>query len=243
VLQPLVVAQLDPAQVQHRMLHGDGHALSAAGVLTLVERGQDAGHRVDAGARVADLCPSGQRRALFESGCAHRAAHGLRDDFIRLVVRVRPVAKTLDGGEDQPWVDPLQLVPSEAHALDRAGAEILGEDVESGEQLGEDPLAFCGLHVQGDAPLVAVEHREIEAVDSRHVPQLLARDITRRSLQLHDVCAQPGENLRARRSGLDVCHVQDTDAFECLSQDSPLSCASVRGPRRIRDGVEPHVDQ
>ena len=110
-------------------------------------------------------------------------------------------------------------------------------------QLGEDPLALCGLHVQGDAPLVAVEHREIEAVDSRDVPQLLARDITRRSLELHDVCAQPGENLRARRSGLDVCHVQDADAIECLSQDSPLSCASVLGLRRIRDGVEPHVDQ
>ena len=79
VLQPLVVAELDPAQVQHGMLHGDGHALSAAGVLALVERGQDAGHRVDAGARVADLRPGGQRRPFFESGCAHRAAHGLRD--------------------------------------------------------------------------------------------------------------------------------------------------------------------
>ena len=75
------------------MLHGDGHALPAAGVLALVERGQDAGHGVDAGARVADLGPGGQRRAVGEPGCAHRPAHGLRDHFVGLVVRVRSVAE------------------------------------------------------------------------------------------------------------------------------------------------------
>ena len=144
-----------------------------------------------------DLRSGGQRRAFLEPGCAHRPAHGLRDHFVRLVVGVRTVAKTLDGSEDQPRVDALQLVPPEAHTLDRAGAEVLGKDVEPRQQLSKDPLALRGLHVQRDAPLVAVEHREVEAVDSWDVAQLLARDIAGGSLQFHDVRAQPGEDLRA----------------------------------------------
>src|SRR5262249_24875346 len=86
VLQPLVIAQLDAAQVQHRVLHRYGHALPATSVLAPVQGGQDAGHGVDAGARVPDLGTGGEWRAVFEPGRAHRAAHRLGDHFVRLVV-------------------------------------------------------------------------------------------------------------------------------------------------------------
>ena len=48
--QPLLVAQLDAAQVQHRVLHRRQHLLAAAGGVALVERGDDAQSQVQAGA-------------------------------------------------------------------------------------------------------------------------------------------------------------------------------------------------
>ena len=57
------------------------------------------------------------------------------------------------------------------------GAEVLDQDVAALQQLGEDLLALVGLHVEGEAALVAVEHREVEAVDVRQVAQLAAGDV------------------------------------------------------------------
>src|SRR5262245_34371661 len=92
---------------------------------------------------------------------------------------------------------------------------------------GEDPLALCGFHVECDAPLVAVEHCEVEAVDIGNVTQLLARVVPAGSLQFDDVRTQPRQDPSAGRPRLDMRHVQDTHALECFSQDNPLICAST----------------
>src|ERR1700758_5369726 len=47
VREPLLVAQLHPAQVEYRLLHGDLDTLPAAGVRALVERGHDSRNEVD----------------------------------------------------------------------------------------------------------------------------------------------------------------------------------------------------
>jgi hypothetical protein len=73
---------------------------------------------------------------------------------------------------------------------------------------------FSGLHVHGNRPLVAVEHREIERVGIRHVAQLAARRVALRVLELDHVRAHPGEELRAGGTGLDVRHVQNAYAFQ-----------------------------
>ena len=39
--EPLLVAKLDAAQVEDRLLHGDLDTLSTAGIRALVERGQN----------------------------------------------------------------------------------------------------------------------------------------------------------------------------------------------------------
>jgi len=77
------------------------------------------------------------------------------------------------------------------------------------------PFAGFGLRIQGNATLVTVEHREIQAVDSRNVAQLVARGISfTRSLNLDYVGSKPCQNLRAGRSGLHMRHIQNPDAFQ-----------------------------
>ena len=55
VLQALLVAQLDAAEVQHTVLHGGKHLLAAPRLFTLVERGDNAESQMQPGAGIADL--------------------------------------------------------------------------------------------------------------------------------------------------------------------------------------------
>lgn len=168
--QALLVAEFDAAQVEDGVLHGDLDALAASGVGALVEGGQDPRDGVDAGAGVADLRAGGQWRAAFEAGGGHGAAHGLGDDLVGLERGVGAVAEALDGGVDDPRVDLLDPLPGEAHAVDRAGPEVLHHHVAAGDQVGQDLPSARGLGVERDAALVRVEHREVQAVRPRHVP-------------------------------------------------------------------------
>src|SRR2546425_11423320 len=84
------------------------------------------------------------------------------------------------------------------------------------QEIDEHLLALGALHVDGDRALVAVEHREVQAVGVRHVAQLASGRVALRVLELDDVRAHPGEELRARRPRLHVRHVEDADPFECF---------------------------
>ena len=112
--QPLLVAHLDPAEIQHRVGHRDLDALALAGALALIERGEDAGDHVDAGAAVADLRAGDGRRAVFPAGRAGRAAHALRDVLIGLAIDKRAGAEPLDRGVDDARVELLEALPGEA---------------------------------------------------------------------------------------------------------------------------------
>ena len=68
MLQTLLVAQFDPAQVQNAVLHGSQHLLAAAGLLTLVKGSDDAQRQMQAGAAVANLGTGHGRRATQEPG-------------------------------------------------------------------------------------------------------------------------------------------------------------------------------
>ena len=98
-----------------------------------------------------------------------------------------------------------------------ARAEVLDQDVGAVDELAEDLLALVGLHVEGERPLVAVQHREVEAVHVRQVAQLGAGDVPAPGLlDLDHVSSHPGQELGADRAGLHVRHVDDADAFEGL---------------------------
>ena len=232
--QPLLVAHLDPAQIQHRVGHRDLDPLALAGALALIERGEDAGDRVDAGAAVADLRAGHGRRPVLPAGRAGRPAHALRDILIGLAIGVRPGAEPLDRGVDDPRVQLLKALPGEALPVEHAGAEILDDDVAAPDQLLDHRLALRRLQVDGDAALVRVQHREIEAVGALHVLQLAAGDVAAAGhLDLDHVGAHPRQQLRPGRARLDMAQIENAHTFESFAHPK-FSSAWAHHSRGIR---------
>ncbi|MNS54088.1 hypothetical protein D3C72_868680 [compost metagenome] len=215
-VQALLVAQLDPAQVEHSVLHRHGHLLALAGLVAADQRGEDADGQVHAGVGIAQRRGGHRRRAIPEAGGRGSATRALRHVLVDLqVFIVVAVAEALDRSHDHLRVQLVDALPRETHAVQRARAEVLDQHVRFADQLLQDLLAFRLLGVQRERALVAVEHGEVQRVDIRDVAQLGARDIARTgALHLDDVCAEPRQQLRARGAGLDVREVDDLDAVE-----------------------------
>ena len=170
---------------------------------------------MQAGAAVADLRAGDQRRTFAEAGGRRRTARALRDVLIDLAVLVGTGAEALDRGDDHARVELVDVVPGQAHAVERAGREVLDQHVAGLDQPVEDIHALGMLGVDGDRPLAAVEHGEIEAVGARHVAQLPARDVAgARTLDLDHVGAHVGEQLGASRARLHVREVENAQAVE-----------------------------
>src|SRR5690242_21799514 len=70
--EPLLVSQLHPAKIQHRVLHGTDDALSFAGFFPLKKCCQNTRDQVNARAGIADLRSRDQWRTVIESGGARR---------------------------------------------------------------------------------------------------------------------------------------------------------------------------
>src|SRR5713101_7816672 len=145
---------------------------------------------MDPCARIADLCACAGWRAVLEAGRAHRTAHRLRDRLVSLAVEILAGAEALDRSVDDARVDLANALPREALAIQYARPEVLDHDIGALNQFGQDLPALLGLEVEREAPLVAVEHREVEAVDARDVAELGARRPGRRQPLLHDAQLQ-----------------------------------------------------
>ena len=211
--EPLLIAQLHAAQIEHAVLHRREHALTAAGRVALVQGRHDAQRQMQSGSAVADLRAGDQRRAVIEAGRRRRAAGTLRDVLVDLAVFVRPGAETLDRRDNHARVELADALPGETHAVERARGEVLDQHVAFLDQRFEDRLPFRILGVDRDRALVPVEHREVQAVHSRNVAQLAARDVPLAgAFHLDDVGSQPREQLRARRPRLNVSEVENANA-------------------------------
>ena len=205
------------ARFEHAVLHRGGDLLALAGHGALVERGDDAEREMQAGAAVADLCAGDERQPVAEAGGRGRAAGALGDVLIDLAVLVRSGAKALDRGHDHLRVEAMDLLPGEAHAVEHAGAEILHQHVAALDQRGEDFLALRVLGVERDRTLVVVQHGEIQAVHVGNVLQLATRDVADAgALDLDHVGAEPGQQLRAGRTRLNVGEIKNTNALKRL---------------------------
>src|SRR5262249_27309545 len=207
VSEPLLIAELHATEVQHRVLHCAGDPLTPSCLLTLVECRPNSGHQVNAGPGIADLRPGHEWNAIDLTRRRGRSAGTLRDVLIDLPVFVGTGTEPLYRRVDHARVDLLDFLPREAHAIDGARGVVLDHHVALLDQLREDALASLGLRVQRDGALVAVQHREIQAVDPRNVAQLAPRRIALAGpLDLDDVGSKPRQNLGAGRSRLHVSH-------------------------------------
>jgi hypothetical protein len=157
--------------------------------------GQDAG--VQVGHRAAHL----HRRPPGLAGDAHQAADTLGDEIeAALVGRRAGAAVARDRAVDQRRVDGLQLGHTQAQAVERAAAVVLGQHVGGFDQTLEHAPPAFGLQVQRDAALVAVHHHEGRrfAVDAGLgiAPRVVAAG---HFLDLDDVGAEVGEQGAAAR--------------------------------------------
>ena len=85
-LEPLLVAELDAAEIQHRFLHGHEHPLPLPVFSTLHEGGEDADQDVIAGVAVAECGAADRRRAVPEARGRGGAAGALGHVLVRLDV-------------------------------------------------------------------------------------------------------------------------------------------------------------
>src|SRR5438876_640107 len=153
----------------------------------------------------------------FEDTAGLAAAGALGDVLIDLAVFVRPGPEALDRGHDHLRIDAVDLLPGKAHAIEHAGAKVLHQHVAGLDQRGEDFLALRVLGVERDRTLVVVQHGEIQAVHVRNVLQLPARDVADAgTLDLDHVGAEPGQQLRAGRSRLNVGEIENSNARKRL---------------------------
>ena len=124
------------------------------------------------------------------------------------------VAEAFDGGDDHARIELIDPLPRETHAIQGAGAKILDQHVGFLDHLLEDFLPLRVLGVERQRALVAVEHREIQGVRILDMTELIARDVAcTGTLHLDHVRAEPGEQLRAGGTRLNVREVDDLDTF------------------------------
>ena len=130
VLDALVVAELDPAEVHDAIHHGALDVLAAAGALALEQGREDSGQQVHAGARVADLRAGHHGRTVEHATGAHGPAHGLGHVLVGLEGGVGSLAaEPLDGAHDHPRIQLVHLLPAEPEALQHARTEVFQQHV------------------------------------------------------------------------------------------------------------------
>ena len=215
----------DARKIHDRVLHRQLDALPLPRGLPLPQRGHHAERGVHAGAGIADRRAGLERRRAGEPCHAHRAARGLRDHVEALVAAVGPVgAEALDRAVDQARIERVERVIAEAVPLHHAGRLVLDEDVRLLHHVEEHRLALLRFQVQRDGALVGVEQQEVAAVDTGLLGATVAAGIALpRLFDLDHVGAQPRQHLRARRARLELRHVQDANAIQCLAHCSPLA--------------------
>ena len=236
MVQPLLVPQLDTAQIQHRILHRHGHFLAFAGLLTADQCGQDADQKMHAGVAVAERRAADRRRTIPKAGRRGAAARALRHVVIDTDVLIRGAfAEALDRPENDTRVELLNVLPAKPHPVHRAGPEVLDQHVGLADQLLHDRLAFGRLGVQLQRPLVAVEHREIQRVQTGDVTQLITRDVSNAyPLDFQYIGAEPRQQLRTCWSSLHAGEVDNFDSFKWQLHDQTLLIVRSSKMRYVR---------
>ena len=196
--------------VEHRHVH----LLALAGALRLQQRRQGGPGGKQAGHHIAHRFAHQGGRAFGLAGGFHQAAHGLHDDVVSRAVRHGAgLAKAGHAHVDQLGVEAAQFVGTNAQAIGHAGAEVLHHHIGLCGQLVHQGHGLGVLHVEHQALLVAVHHREQGALAVFHGADV-AVVVTLRWLDLDDFGTQIGQQRSGQRAGQHTGEIQNLDALQ-----------------------------
>ncbi len=207
--------------VGHRRLHergdrlvdGDVDLLALAGGPRPHERREGPRHREHRRERVAQA-DAGPRRGPV--GAARRvadAAHGLADAAEPGLAGQRTgLAEPADVDEDELRVPGGQRLVPEAPALERAGPEVLEDDVAVLREPGRHVAALRLAEVEDDRALVAADRGPPEAVAVAGDAPAAHRVALAGRLDLDDVGSVVAEELPGERAGDEAAQLEDADA-------------------------------
>jgi hypothetical protein len=194
------------------------HDLAAAATKHVppVERGEDALHGEHARDRIAERDVKPGRRLARKSVDVADAAHRLRHGGEARPRCVRPgLAVAGDARDDESRVHLPELVRPDPPLLERAGAEVLDEDVAVLDEVEQQLLPSLLPQVECDALLVARLHRPPEGAPlvARLAP-LAQRVRLPRWLDLDDLGAHVAEQPAGEGTGEQHAELDDADAGE-----------------------------
>ena len=170
---------------------------------------QCADHAVKCGERVADADVHAHRRPLRKPGNVAHATHRFADRAEARPVAVRAgLAEAGQTNHDQSRVDGRERVVAEAPFLERAGSEILDDDVGFPGEPPRDLLAVRGTQIHGHRLLVA--RLDVPPQRRAFVQQApLAQRISRPGrFELDDFGAELREELRREWPGDELAQLE-----------------------------------
>ncbi|ABA53072.1 hypothetical protein BURPS1710b_A1263 [Burkholderia pseudomallei 1710b] len=231
----LVVARdLRAERGEHRLDDREIDDLAAPRALARLERRERRERGVQPRDRVGERKRRQQRRAARLARDGREPAHRLGERAEARPARIRAeLPEARHAHQHEARVERRQHVVAEPPALQRAGTEVLDDDVRRRRELAKQPLTVRVPEVERHRALVARDHLPPE----RHVvaPRaVLAGGVARRMLDLDHVGAVIGEHRRRERAGEQRRRVDHANAVERRRG------ARVRSPLRPRL-VEVHV--
>ncbi len=232
--EPVVLGHgaLEEREARLEERHVDHLPLPEAERVALVQRGQNPLRRVHAGERVAERDVHARRRLAREAVDVADAAHRLRDRREPRAGRVRaglPVAR--DARDHEARIRLPELLRREVPALERPGAEVLGQDVAVLDEAAEQLLTALGAEVQRHALLVARLHRPPErtALVARLAPLPQRIGLPRR-LDLDHLGAHVPEQAAGEGPGEQHAELDDANTCErARAARVPLAGGRARG--------------
>ena len=177
----------------------------------------------DAGQVVRDRHPDAHRRAIRVTGELEQAAVPDAHAVEAGPGRVRAVLpERADADDDERRVE---IRGADVPLLERAGPEVLDDDVRSRGQPSEEVLPFVAPEVEGDAlapaSLYCPEERVALASVGLHERADLAHEVAApRLLDLDDLCAHLAEQSGAERRRDARAQVEDAQALERPAHDT-----------------------
>ena len=195
--------------------------LPLAGLLAVIERGEDAVDHVHGADLVGEAGARRHRRLVAAAGVGDQPGEALDQHVLAGPVDIGPLlAIARARAVDDPRVDGLEVLVAVAEPGQHAGPEVLHHHVGLLGHLHDDRVHLAALQVQRDRPLVAVPGEEVRALraadpfgEEGHRAEQVAGA---RALDLDDVGAHVAEELRRERPLQQMAEIEDGDAFEGL---------------------------